>query len=219
MFKYVSKKSKDLKNYSKEISQFDKILEESQEIKNMASSLFNHKEKIEAAKVETFKEAQERNGLSNADIVEKMYEMNKMFYVCLYCIYPVLILLIYFIIKLNFLSAMITLVVIGILGANAFKFSFRYFQFKHKSLCPVSDWVHARSEWIPKRMSEKQMFKLKNQESLKDKEEYEKFLKHLEEDRKKRALLSQQTYDFYESLKKNREEFNVVKKENEKNNS
>lgn len=219
MFKYVSKKSKDLKNYSKEISQFDKILEESQEIKNMASSLFNHKEKIEAAKVETFKDAQERNGLSNADIIEKMYEMNKMFYICFYCICAVSILLIYFMIVFNFLSAMITLVVIGILGANAFKFSFRYFQFKHKSLCPVSDWLQSKNEWIPKRMSEKEMFKLKNDEVLKDKEEQEKFLKQLEEDRKKRELLSQQTYDFYESLKKNREEFNFVKKENEENNS
>lgn len=204
MFKYVSRKSKDLKNYSKEISQFDKILEESHEIKNMASSLFNHKEKIETAKVETFKEAQERNGLSNADIIEKMYEMNKMFYVCFYCICAVSLLLIYFLVVFNFLSAMITLVVMGILAANAFKFSFRFFQFKHKSLCPVSDWIKASNEWKPKRMSEGEMFKLKNEESLKDKEEQQNFLKKLEEDRIKRELLSKETYDFYESLKKDK---------------
>lgn len=212
MFKYVAKKGKNLKEYSKEISQIDKVLDETKEIKNMATSLFSHKEKIEKAKVETFKEAQKRNGLSNADIIEKTYDLNKMFYVCFYSIIMVFFIFIYFLISFHFLSALMTLVVIAILGANAFKFSFRFFQFKNKSLCPVSDWLNSRGSWIPKRMTQADMFLLKNealqqdkdeeiQRVQKEKEEYEKFLAQLQKEKEEYEIVSKKTDEFFQLLK------------------
>lgn len=204
MFKYVAKKGNNLKDYSKEVAQVDRIVEESKEIKNMAKQVFNYKEKIKDAKVENFKEAKERMGLSDVDILESLYSMTKMFYISFYISIPVFCLMIYFVATLELMSAGITLAVLGILLANCFKFSFRAFQIRKKSLCPVSDWLAAKKEWLPPKMTEKDFFQMKSVADEKEKKRIQKSkeeLKKIQEEFAENEKNLEQRQKYFEGLK------------------
>lgn len=162
MFEFIKRKGSDVKNYSKKILQTDNIIEQHREIKQMAGQIFNVKDKIKNAKVETFIEAKNRLQLTDVDLLTKRRQLANLFYTNLFLSFCILILTFYFILySKQYLSGIMTLTVLGISLANCFKFSFRYFQIKHKVLCPVSDWVKKSKEWAPAPVTEEDIVKLR----------------------------------------------------------
>lgn len=154
MFKWIKKGTKevseDIVDSGKNLLGTEAIAEASHEIKNMAKKVLSPKEMILNAKKETFKEAIFRQKVSELDLIQIYKNYTYVFYTSIFfaaLLFAFLIYKLFF--KHEVLISVSLLVFFLFCLANAFKFSFRSFQIKHKKLCGVEEWWDRPNEWFP----------------------------------------------------------------------
>lgn len=151
LFDWTKRKSKENLDYGKKIIGTEQISETSTYIRQTARKVLSPKEEIQNAKKETFIEAKQRLGVSDADIITNYRNMVYAFYVAfLFSLLCFGIVIYNLFIAINLLGALSSLAILLVCLSNCFKFSFRAFQIKHQKLCSVNDWWQRATEWFPK---------------------------------------------------------------------
>ncbi|WP_136419527.1 hypothetical protein [Herbaspirillum sp. ST 5-3] len=117
--------------------------------KQMASLVLTPKKYIENARKETFEQAVQRHGVTDEDLKKNYNNFVITFYVSVVFALACAGVGLGYVFDGNLLGAVSALTITTVCLANAFKFSFRAFQIKHRSLCAVSDFMQRKSEWIP----------------------------------------------------------------------
>lgn len=151
MFGWFKKKTENLGEYGKKVTNMEEIKKNSDDIMDLAGKYLSPKKIIENAKVETFEEAQKRLKVTDGEInqVYKNYAIS--FYISFAFTCFCFLGFIYYAFFMQQIMASLSMIAILLLCAiNAFKFSFRAFQIKHKKLCSVHDWWERSYEWFPK---------------------------------------------------------------------
>jgi len=102
------------------------------------------------ARKETFSQAQQRLNVNDENLRAVYKQLALSFYVSIFfTIICFGILLFMLFSSKSIISSFGVLGILVLCLANAFRFSFRSFQIKHKKLCPVQDWWNRSSEWVP----------------------------------------------------------------------
>lgn len=118
-------------------------------IKDLASDAFSPKNLIKNAKVENFEKAIADRGLTDFDLISLYKNYSMIFYISIVAMAICFGFSIYLsLVNFSILMLGSLLSIMLVCGANAFKFSFRAFQIKHRKLCSVSDYL-AKKEFFP----------------------------------------------------------------------
>ena len=154
MFKWLKKSTKavstNVVDTGKDLLGSNTIAQAGNEIKIMAETILSPKETIKNAKTETFKEAMIRKNVSEVDLVLIYKNYTYIFYISITFAVLLLVPLFYKLFYRHEVFTSITLLIFFIFCmANAFKYSFRAFQIKHRKLCNVNEWWERAGEWFP----------------------------------------------------------------------
>lgn len=151
MFGWFKKKTNDLGDFGKKITNAEEIKKHSEDIMDLAGNYLSPKKILKNAKVETFEDAKRRLKVTEGEInqVYKNYAIS--FYISLAFAFICFIGFIYYAFFMQqIIASLSTAAILCVCAINAFKFSFRAFQIKHKKLCSVNDWWERSYEWFPK---------------------------------------------------------------------
>lgn len=211
---FFSRKASNFTRYSKNVTNYDYVVEETKNIKNTMVKVFGTQHYLKNAKVETFKEAQIRLGITEMEVMEVYRGLCVSFYTYAAISITLFFLLIYILFFLKvLLTALMVLTVLGISLANCFKYSFRAFQFKHRKLCPVSDWYDS-GEFLPDFPDSQMILSAKAQDEI-DNNEHDKVLTEDEkiaiQEEIKREL-EESNKKLSEKIKQEEEEYNMRRK-------
>jgi hypothetical protein len=155
MFKWIREKisntGKSTLDVSKKLTGFEDISKNTVEMKKMAQTVLLPTETIKNSRKETFKEAMQRQGVNDIDLVKVYHNYALIFYASIgFSLFCLLFTFYKLFIKSDVFSAFSMVVIMSFCLANAFKFSFRAFQIKHQKLCSVNEWWNRSDEWFPK---------------------------------------------------------------------
>ena len=151
MFGWIKNKGSETVDYAKKVVGTEELAKNAQDISSMSKRLLTPSFMIKNSRQETFEEAKRRLGVDDIHIkaVYKNYVTN--FYI--FIVYVVLCLITFgyaVLISQSVIQAMASISIGLLCLMNAFRFSFRSFQIKHRSLCAVRDWYDRPNEWFPK---------------------------------------------------------------------
>ena len=128
---------------------YAEIKDTTDNIKDMASHVFSPKEQIKNAKVENFENAVAIRGVSDYELISLYKNYSVIFYISIASMVVCLLFIVITAFKgfsiLTFLSLLSIMIVCG---ANAFKFSFRAFQIKHRKLCSIQNYL-SKKDFFP----------------------------------------------------------------------
>lgn len=113
--------------------------------------LFNPKKAIANARNETFEEAVKRHGVTDEDLKKNYNNFVITFYVsALFALVCLGLAFNYLFNEQSIMGGLSSLSIMSVCLANCFKYSFRAFQIKHRSLCSVKDFTPRVKEWFPR---------------------------------------------------------------------
>ncbi len=149
MFGWLKRKGGDVKDYGKKVIGADEIKNNFSYIKEVSQQMLNPKSTV--GKVETFEQAVERKQANPIQISKVYKNMALGFYISMGFSVLLFLLVFYFIfVKGEILPSLSTLAILFLCLVNAFKFSFRAYQIKHKKLYSIKHWWENFNEWFPK---------------------------------------------------------------------
>ncbi len=151
MFGWIKNKGNETVDYAKKVVGTEEVVKNAKDISSMGKRLLTPSFMIKNARQETFEEAKRRLGVDDIHIkaVRKNYVTS--FYICIAFAVLCLATLGYSaLVAHSVIQALASLSIGAACMANAFRFSFRSFQIKHRSLCAVKDWYDRPNEWFPK---------------------------------------------------------------------
>ena len=150
MFGWLRNKTQATKEEAKKVVGVENIKETTDEIKNLGLKYLTPYKTIKNAKQETFEEAMKRLSVSEIDLLKNYKNFAIAFYVSLLFALISFIGFGYYSFFEQKIIASLSMVAMWLLFmVNAFKFSFRAFQIKHRSLCSVRDWWEKADDWFP----------------------------------------------------------------------
>jgi hypothetical protein len=148
-FKKQFKKQKiETVNFTKKVVGYESIKETSTYIRDMGRIAFIPKHKRSVVRVETFEEAQTRLGVSDEQIADVKRTYTISFYVSFFFALACLGLTCLYFARSDIIGILSSLSIMCLCLANSFRFSFRAFQIKHRSLCSASVWCNSK-QWFP----------------------------------------------------------------------
>jgi intracellular multiplication protein IcmV len=115
----------------------------------IAKQLLNPQHSISRARTETFAEAQARLKVTDEDLVRNLRNFAWISLISLAFALFLAAIVVGSIVFGNFFQTFVGFSIMLLCLANAFKYSFRAFQIKHKNLCGVDLWLKSKCEWIP----------------------------------------------------------------------
>lgn len=151
MFGWMKNKGAQSVDYAKKVVGTEELSKNAEDIFSMAKRLLTPASMIRNARQETFEEAKRRLGVDDIHIKAVYKNYVTSFYICI--VFAALCLATFFysvLVSGSVIQALASLSIGAACMANAFRFSFRSFQIKHRSLCAVKDWYDRPNEWLPK---------------------------------------------------------------------
>jgi hypothetical protein len=149
MFKWIKNQAEGTKNTAKKLTDYDTIKGFAQDTAEIAGKVLSPKEAIKNARTETFAEAQKRQGVNDVDLMLIYKNFAWITVISLGFSILCFTLATYFLFHGNFMQGLAGIAFMLYSLAQAFKYSFRAYQIKHKNLCSVQRWWDSASEWIP----------------------------------------------------------------------
>jgi len=138
-------------SFSKSVSNAEEIKKHSAGIADLATSLMSPKKILKNAKVETFEAAQNRLMVTEGEILQVYKNYVISFYISFFCACVCFVGFLYYAFFMtSIIPALSMMAIFTLCIINAFRFSFRAFQIKHKKLCSVNEWWESASDWFPK---------------------------------------------------------------------
>lgn len=100
-------------------------------------------------RAETFNQAQARLGVTNEDIAKVYKNYSISFYISVLCAFFCIGGAIHYYTEGTFIGVVSMLSIMSVCLANSFRFSFRAYQIKHRTLCSPNEWYANKKEWLP----------------------------------------------------------------------
>lgn len=149
MINWIKNLGKKTSDYTAKVVSAEEIKGNASFIKEAGSTLLLPGRAIKNSRVETFDEAVRRQGLTEKDLIQVHFNYSASFYISAFFGAICLALFSNALVAGSIMYALSTLAIFLVCLANAFRFSFRTFQIRHKKLCSVSEWFSRRNEWFP----------------------------------------------------------------------
>jgi hypothetical protein len=149
MINWIKNLGKKTSGYTAKLVSAEEIKGNASFIKEAGSLLLLPGRAIKNSRVETFDEAVRRQGLTEKDLIQVHFNYSASFYISAFFGAICLALFSNALVAGSIMYALSTLAIFLVCLANAFRFSFRTFQIRHKKLCSVSEWFSRRNEWFP----------------------------------------------------------------------
>lgn len=146
---FFKRRGKSIKKGFQDNINYEELKSTTGLIKDMAGQAFSPRQQIENAKIENFEAAIKARGLTDFDLISIHKNYTIICYVSLFFCAVCLIFLVYSMLTTFSLLTCLSLIsIFAVCLANAFKFSFRAFQIKHRKLCSVKDFIN-KKEFLP----------------------------------------------------------------------
>lgn len=149
MINWIKSLGKRTTDYTAKVVNVEEIKSNASFLKEAGTTLLLPGKTIKNARVETFDEAVRRQGLNDGHLTQVHFNYSASFYVSAFFGAVCIALFANALVAGSVMYSLSTLAIFLVCLANAFRFSFRTFQIRHKRLCSVSEWFARKNEWFP----------------------------------------------------------------------
>lgn len=149
MLNWIKSLGKRTTDYTAKVVNAEEIKSNASFLKEAGATLLLPGKTLRNARVETFDEAVRRQGLNDTHLTQVNFNYSASFYVSAFFGAICIALFANALVAGSVMYSLSTLAIFLVCLANAFRFSFRTFQIRHKRLCSVSEWFARKNEWIP----------------------------------------------------------------------
>lgn len=149
MINWIKSLGKRTSDYTAKVVNAEEIKSNASFIKEAGSTLLLPGKTIKNARTESFEEAVRRQNLDEEDLMRVHFNYSASFYVSAFFGAVCFALMANAFVAGSIMYVLSSFAIFLVCLANAFRFSFRCFQIRHRKLCPVSEWFSRKQEWLP----------------------------------------------------------------------